>query len=38
MQSDVMIDNVSDCGGRMDKFLIRQDEKQGDLEAFVISS
>lgn len=31
MQSDVMIDNVSDCGGRMDTFLMRQDQKQGDL-------
>lgn len=31
MQLDVMIDNVSDCGGRMDKFLVRQDQKQGDL-------
>lgn len=28
MQSDVMMDNVSDCGGRKDTFLMRQDQKQ----------
>lgn len=26
-----MIENISDYGGRMDEFLMRQDQKQGDL-------